>query len=287
VTTSVDNLARIWDTSTGELVISPLGHQGTVSWASFGPDGRTVLTASSDHTVRLWEIVKLVPLSVQRDKFPQIDPEQAFDPDRQRVIRISTEGTAQVWDTRTNRALTPVLTHGSAVLAVAFSADGRWVATASDDNSARVWEANTGQPVTPPLLHNSSVLAVAFSPDGHCLATGCDDRTIRVWEVATGLPITASLSQNWAVTGVAFSGDCCHLLALNAEGTTRAWACPVEDRPAEDLMLLAKLLAGDRIDEHGGYVPLDPKALEKVWRTLRSRYPASFRPSAAPASPGP
>ena len=38
----------VWDVETGQAMGAPLKHDGEVSYAEFSPDGRRVLTASTD-----------------------------------------------------------------------------------------------------------------------------------------------------------------------------------------------------------------------------------------------
>ena len=45
---------KVWDVQTGKLKSTLNGHTNAVSSAAFSPDGQTLLTGSSDGTVRLW-----------------------------------------------------------------------------------------------------------------------------------------------------------------------------------------------------------------------------------------
>lgn len=53
-TTSFNDTAKIWDTSTGHLHKNLIGHSSTVYCANYSPDGNFIITASSDNTSRIW-----------------------------------------------------------------------------------------------------------------------------------------------------------------------------------------------------------------------------------------
>jgi WD40 repeat protein len=50
---------KIWDSHTGELVLSFRGHKGLVSSLAFSPDGRLLVSGSRDFTVKVWDVSKL------------------------------------------------------------------------------------------------------------------------------------------------------------------------------------------------------------------------------------
>jgi len=54
VTAGVDTVVRIWDASTGTLLVTLSGHEDWVGGAYFTQDGSRVVTASHDDTIRVW-----------------------------------------------------------------------------------------------------------------------------------------------------------------------------------------------------------------------------------------
>src|SRR5262249_47737404 len=65
-------------------------------------------------------------------------------------------------------------------------------------------------------------------------------------------------------------------LLLFTEGRMLAWDLAPDERPADDLVLLAELLSGRRIDDSEALTPLPPKALAAAWQALRTRYPTGL-----------
>ena len=93
----------------------------------------------------------------------------------------------------------------------------------------RVWDPTTGEPLSPPFLHR--------------------DRT--------------------GVGSVAFQPEGRGLLTASMDGTARVWDLPRDDRPPDVLVLHAQVLAGRRIDQTGGEVPLGTDRLLRDWARLR------------------
>jgi len=51
--------ARVWDAESGRALATLTGHQSNVWTAAFSPDGKRVVTASVDHTARVWDALSL------------------------------------------------------------------------------------------------------------------------------------------------------------------------------------------------------------------------------------
>src|SRR5271165_4423774 len=129
----------------------------------------------------------------------------AFSADGRRIVTVSDDHTAQVWEADTGRPVGPPLLHKADVYSVAFSADGRRVVTTSMDDTAQVWEAATGKPVGAPLQHKNGFPA-ALSADGRRVVTASGD-TAQVWEADTGKRVGDPLQHKYGVNFAAFSPD--------------------------------------------------------------------------------
>jgi WD40 repeat protein len=179
-------LTLVYKASSGKLLARVIEQQQP-SLAVLSPDGRYVLTASGE-TARIWDVEgdadrELPTLRGHR----QAITSAAFSPDNQRIVTVSEDRTARLWDTATSTERAVFRGHQQAISNAAFSPDGQSIVTASDDDTVRLWRI---EPSTGYALefqgHKEPVTAVEFSPDGNLLVTGSDDATARLWDPATG-----------------------------------------------------------------------------------------------------
>jgi WD40 repeat protein/serine/threonine protein kinase len=274
LTASTDRTAQVWDAHTGAPLGPRLQHRESLYTAAFSPDGRRVVTASADGTARVWDADTGAPRTPPLVHQGAVE-EASFSPDGRRVVTASADYSARVWDAETGAALTDALRYGAGVAAASFSPDGRRVVTGSRQGTARVWDAATGAPATPLLNHGRGQIRVVFSPDGRRLATGGGDYDARLWDAATGAPLGPPLRHRGWVLQLAFSPDGRRLATLCQDGAARVWNLPEPDpRPLEDLVLLAQVLSGQRLDARDGLVEVEQATQRRALEDLRSRYPA-------------
>lgn len=174
-------------------LVLPIGHTDQISRVCFSPDGRYVVTASSDGTARIWEAETGMQLTVLKGHTSFVVC-AAFSPDGKYIVTASWDRTAKIWETATGTLKTTLVGHtGMSGTGVAgwvheafFSPDGNYIVTASEDSTARIWDVKTGSTLAVLRGHKDEVRNVRFSPDGKHVVTAARDGTARVWEVARG-----------------------------------------------------------------------------------------------------
>src|SRR5262249_7098640 len=129
------------------------GHAGGVIALAFTPDGKTLVSSSSDRTIRLW------------------DPKTGKELPR-------TEGHQLNFKDLLNPA--PLLQP---------TADGKrlavWIPANERYTTIGLYALETGKEVATFNDTGRHVAAVAFTPDGKKVATGARDGSVRLYEVAT------------------------------------------------------------------------------------------------------
>ena len=125
----------------------------------------------------------LTPLRGHNDWVESAD----WAPNGKRLVTVSGDGTALVWDVASGNAEIQFTGHDDWIDAVAWSPDGQMIATGSRDGTARVWSAATGDQIVVLPGHGDWVNGLAWSPDGTQLTTVSPDRTAILGLLARGL----------------------------------------------------------------------------------------------------
>ena len=147
----------------------------------------------------------------------------AWSPDGERLVTVSEDRTARVWDVRRRETMMILRGHEDEVRAVSWSPDGARIATASSDRTARIWDARSGQELLVLLGHRESVEAVAWSPDGRRLATASRDSTVRMWDAVEGTELAVLRCHTDWIVGLAWSPDGRRLATASSDHTSCVW----------------------------------------------------------------
>jgi WD40 repeat protein len=201
------------------------GHLGAVRDVAMAADGSTVISASDDGTLRVWDLGTgrtLKVLSGHRGPVRAV----AVTRDGRRAVSASEDRTLLVWDLSTGAIVRTLNGHLFWVADVALTPDGRRAVSVSGDGTAKLWDLVTGELLLTRLVDSLGVECVAVSQDGSRAAMGSWGCAVALWELQTGGGATLP-GHTHLVEDVAFTRDGL-IVSTSADRTLKVWA--PEDR---------------------------------------------------------
>jgi RNA polymerase sigma factor (sigma-70 family) len=206
-----------------------LRHGGPVTSIAFAPDGKTVVSAGQDNSVRLWDL----GTGKERGHFEAFTgPEGAncwvvsvgLSPDGYYVVAGTSNGPGAVivWDRATGKEFRR-FDRSERIVGVAFLPDGKTVLSVGGDGTVHLWDLHAGKEIRTIAGNQSIARCFALSADGKTVATGGDDNVIQVHDLATGKELHQLQSAGESLHALAFSPDGKSLASGGWRGSLRLW----------------------------------------------------------------
>ena len=183
ITASKDRTVCVWNSKTGNHLITLEGHKSDVYSAQYSPDGKNIITASHDGTARTWSSKKGKLIYVLEDH-------------------------------ESDRSIT---------FSASYNHRGNLIATASSDNSIIVWDANKGKMLQKYAGHTESVKSALFSPDDKIIVSASEDFTVRIWNFTGKREKITLMGHKRSVNNISYSKDGKYLVSCSSAGEIFLW----------------------------------------------------------------
>jgi WD40 repeat protein len=210
------------DLPTNALMRTLVGHTDAVRACAISPDGSWLVSASRDHTLKLWDIVTGQERLTLYGHTNWVNA-CAISPDGSWLVSASSDHTLKLWDIVTGQERLTLHGHTDSVNACTISPDGTWLVSASRDHTLKLWDTITGQERLTLHGHTDSVNACAISPDGTWLVSASRDHTLKLWDTITGQErLTLHGHTHW-VNACTISPDGTWLVSASSDHTLKLW----------------------------------------------------------------
>ena len=205
----------------GGAASGPVSHTEPVT--ALAVAGTLLASASSDHTVRLWDPATGRAIRALRAHVTEV---RAVCSMADTLLASAGDTTVGIWRPETGEAVTVLRGHTGAVAAVCpVASAGQWLlASGAYDREIRLWNPATGQTVRV-LEHPGSVYALrTVEVEGRTLlASAGMDAQVRLWDPATGhlsavIPVRDPATACVEMNGTLMIGLDTGVLAIRLDG---------------------------------------------------------------------
>ncbi|MEV7099507.1 caspase family protein, partial [Amycolatopsis sp. NPDC051045] len=232
ITSSDNELTRVWDLATGGLQATLTGHEDSVTAVtSISVAGTpTAVTGSSDRTVRMWDLATgrlRATLTGHEDLVTAVACANVGGVPV--AVSGSYDRTVRIWDLTTGTHRATLTGHDYPVYAVACANVGGVpvAVSGSYDRTVRIWDLTTGTHRATLTGHDYPVNAVACANVGGVpvAVSGSSDQTVRIWDLTTGTHRATLTGHENSVNAVACAnvGGVPVAVSGSSDRTVRIW----------------------------------------------------------------
>lgn len=175
-----DKKMCVWNVSDYQLLYTNTDHTDIIWQMLVTPDNNTIISCSSDRTIRTWSIRTGKPLHTIIGHSNSVYS-IALTPDGKQLLSASRDKTVKVWSLATGENLQTLTCHDGPVYAVTASADGQYAISGSADKTIKIWELATGECVQTISHHTIWVRQLAMSPNGQHMVSADVGGNLCLW----------------------------------------------------------------------------------------------------------
>src|SRR5262245_39674648 len=233
---------HVWDFRMGEKRKTIRAHSGPIRRLMPSRDGRFVISASADQTLKLWNVNTWKPVT-QCNGHVDIVSSVAQVPGREEIVSSSFDGTLIRWEMARGSLLTrygSVIDENSVpgpanvdlqtldrhitwVRDVAIPEPGNRVYSAGNEGVIFVWDLESARVIDRLVAKSGVIMCMAASSDGMRLLSGGYQKVLCLWDLTTSELIRRIPHDSATPACVAFSPSGRLALSGGADGVIRVW----------------------------------------------------------------
>lgn len=212
-------------------VFTFLGHlkYKEIFTVQFSPDGKSVVSASKDNTVKIWDV------NTGRCRLTIIGKgdfhtSASYSPDGKYLALASRDNFIHIVDSLTGNEVKLLDGQSFIVESIVFSPNGRRLASVSRDDFLQVWDFEKGKSVFTsknaytffcPKYNSNRLNPNIFSPDGKYILIPSVD-SFQIWDIDNKISQVIN-DFDGKVKNVSFSPNGSYILAVSDNGTIYIW----------------------------------------------------------------
>ena len=227
----------ILDSTNGEVVFSSSNERS----ASLSPDGKWLITASQDGSVRIYSmetgVEKVQLITFNDNEWLAVTPDGYYTASTRgdQYLNARVGNTVTVIDRYRSTFNKPavvqarlsnsgrIASHSEGIASVAVNPAGTRIATVSFDKTIKIWDLESGRELRSISNIGGYVNAISWSPDGRTLIHGAEDRTVRIWEAETGRAVRTINGHTDYVNEARYSPDGRRIASVADDKLIKIW----------------------------------------------------------------
>ena len=197
-------------------------HHDEVTGLRFSANGKSLISASRDGSIKLWNPLKgtlLCTLETGSSAIATI----ALSANGEILASASNAAELKLWDLKTGTFLKKLAPQSSAIAALTFHPHQPILIVAGENGSIAFWDLRSGKFMKGLSWHKTAVSALKVSPDGRTLAIASGDGSLVLWNLSLNRPMRTLDWHCGGISSIAFTADDSRLVLGCQDHHLRIW----------------------------------------------------------------
>lgn len=173
---------RVWELQPrGHRLLETMKeHKATVTCIKIKSDDKECVTASTDGTCVIWDIVRFVGLQTVIDS--TLFRTVCYHPEEYQIITSGTNRKVTYWDVYDGSTIRELEgSQSGAINGMHISQDGKHFVTGGDDKLVKVWDYMEGAVTHIGIAHGGSITSIKICSNNRCLVSTSADGAVLRW----------------------------------------------------------------------------------------------------------
>lgn len=206
-----------------ELLQTLEGHTFVVNTAFFSSNADRALSASSDFSIKLWNIESGQCIETFKGHSGEVWSAN-FSPDETKIVSASQDATVKIWNANSGTCLKTLTGHNAVVKYAVFFPDGTKIVSGAKDGEIKIWNANTGSCIsTLEVPYNYQVNHISFSQNGEKIIFSAEDGRVYLWDVIADSCILSWYAHSLGVKTAFYNSDENKIISAGGDGKVKIW----------------------------------------------------------------
>lgn len=199
------------------------GHSGKINSIELSADGKKLLSASGDCTLRVFDIEKGDSKLFEGHKRHAISA--SFINNDTQIISASYDNTIKIWDEASTKCLKTLEGHTDIVSCIDYCSRSHRIISSSRDNTIRIWDSSPSKKMECLIRIGGNVNPFSFNPNKNLLETALvyGNKDICLLDLQSKKQKIGRDGHNEMVCSVVFSQEGNMLASTSYDGTICIW----------------------------------------------------------------
>ncbi len=197
-------------------------HLDTVISLALSKDGKILVSGSSDHTIKVWDLSTGKVLKTLIGHLDSVNCVALTDTiNKPYIVSGSADKTVKIWSLHSGKVLENLEGHLDIVNCIAISDNGR-IVSGSADNNMITWDLQTGKLLTVIEGHANAVNSLIVK--GDYIISGSSDNTIKLWSLYWGKLQKIIINNEHPINVIAMTPDQKNIISGGWDNMIKIWS---------------------------------------------------------------